>query len=382
MNANASVNPGKRRFSEERLDMEWLLSQPQLLSSSEYFHTRIPQPYPQYVAAYYQARIFPVFDSFRAYPWFAAAYAAEDTRRGSTAGTDSAALYIVVESVEHTLTLPDLLEKYNTQAGVLGFAFERGYRPSEYKRDLYVSISPSADTEQLLSGLSCLGRTRLLDIQGLSIEEGAENCRLSLTEALELLTAVCALNSTDISAVTDTQPDRLTVRDCVRILRSHFRFCTHCVRQYDTHPAMVAECSASHGREAPSVRNIRILCGYSRPMGGRIRDIEYGRPGDMYTRMGGSVLSCNECRKQFESYEYMAQHIRTRHAEVTGQSQSPRECFGRFLAGIDFYFLNIINGTEGHTPAWYDGPRASSAAVLYDMPCIFSGEIAITRPVE
>lgn len=367
--------PIKRKFQDYKVDLIFLVSQNRLLSKTEYESKSLPQSYSRYLELFYQRRLIAIFSEFKNRTWFIDRYFKEEpvTRPDSY----SSPRFIVIEDIDQTMPYSLIKDTFANNQEILDIFIDQQDYEHKYTRNVYLNIKNTTDAEELISSLCFSSKAYSMEIKN----EIKEFYQLPLNNAQNILEELCKQDNVNVKDVYDTfiKDNNLengeSIETYVKILRNKFRFCTFCVKQYDSVASMHRYCSL-HLNMTHCSRNVEIL---ATPR--NLNNIDYINEemelAKHYSKTPDNTFKCNVCTKLFGGMEYIKQHLSTKHPDLIAETQKKKESFEKFTKNIDFYILDIVNGTEYKNTPDYAEVNVEDTAVIYDFPHLFSGEIKL-----
>lgn len=332
------------------------------------------QSYSKYLELYYQRRLIDVFSDFRMHQWFIDRYLDGNTPSDHT--IPSSPYFIIIEDIDDTMSADLIMKNFKSREDVINVYITQKGSSGNYKRDVYINISQDEDQKRVIEALPY--KTSYLDISDKHIDEVYN---VSIEDARAIFQSLCFLSKkspdeTLDSFVSGNNPsisDDRIAELYVHALRKIFRYCTICSKQYDNYVSMIRQCS-EHSLNDYCPRNIEIAAIFKDFSGITYidEDLEVERH---IIRTPEATFRCKNCSKLFNSFEYIKQHLYSRHPELIQDTKSKKENFKKFIDSIDFFILETVEGTSEKEPPSFGRSRKNPNIVVYDFPKLFSGDI-------
>lgn len=340
------------------MDLNYLVEQRRMLSKTEYANKMLPQPYDRYREVYYQRRLVDLFEELRGQIWFVDRYLGDmPAIRPEVPATMR---FVLIENIPYGMSRLDAMNCFGGYDGVVSIYITQNGVRRQYRRDVYVNISDNCDANELMSAIG--GQPHFLDLSKREIEEV---CRVTLAEARGILGNLAGSQA-------DEQDDAGKI---TRRLREEFLYCVTCSRQFDNYATMM-RCCSSHAESDFSQRNIEIAS-TPRDLGSVVYTDDDAEIASFIIRTPESTFKCRSCQKLFEGFDFARNHLSAKHPDIILEIQSKRENFYKFIKNIDVFMLEVVEGTADGGVPHFGRSRTNSGAVVYDFPCLFSGDIRI-----
>lgn len=370
-----------QEFDENRkVTLEFLIAQPRMLSKTEYNYKYIKHPYTMYMSHFYKRRVLNLFTEMKSKEWFCDRYLNENLPSASksfNSSSFSSPMFIVIEDFTDSTKIEDIKQNFISIEGVKEVFVEQKTAEYDFKRDVYLSIDESVNAEALIESLQLPYKAYPFNISSVNVDY-SHNVPVEYSRSIfESLCSLSKLNSQEIFNKYN-EGNMFDINDSdifVKILRDEFRYCTICARQYDTTIGMIHRC-ISHSINDFSFRNIEIAS-VIRNFSDIPRISEDLELESYISRGAEQSFRCKTCSKLFKNFDCVKGHIQNKHSQIIDELMAKKNQFELFISNIDFFILNIIEGTDDKTVPVYGKASKITGAVVYDFPVLFSGDIKL-----
>lgn len=368
--------PGKRRHHDDGVvDLPFLLNAGKMLTEKE-FICRMPSSlYADYVERFLKRKIIDTFEKYAQQQWFRDRYLGEGIPDSQVPFSSNK--FVMLRNLGSDIPAESLANEFQCISGVARVYVSQNDCTRGFARDLYLNLSQDTEPESVMSCIEQDYDPAPLDLDTMPI---TEHYLASLPQLENVYAALCQLNNFDESSMLDTffshkerKPEK-TIQSYTEILRDVFNFCSTCCKQYDNKCAMVFHCSRHTKQDFCS----RVL-----DLFGCSKDFPYAKIAlsgagleKLTARTPEGNFKCRRCSKAFSSMEFVNAHLASRHNESLESINRTQSQFDQFLSRIDFFILDMVQGTVDRVVPSYAVTTVANSAVVYDMPKVFSGDIA------
>ncbi|KAI5176093.1 hypothetical protein PAEPH01_2234 [Pancytospora epiphaga] len=361
----------KRGHSEQIVDLVFLLGQRRMLTMSEYAGKLLAQPYTRYQELYYKRRLSDIFEFYGNQVWFRERYL-ENERRQNKEAVSNGNKYIVIEDIDEGITREELYRTYGSVDGVVSVSIAQKGTFGRFMRDLYVEVSEECNLDGYLKEVPKRYNAFILDISMMKINE---ICRIALVEAKKLYGVLCNLYGD--GQVPESVLGETSTLSVLAAMRNEFLYCSICSKKYDNVPSMHRQCSR-HSESDFSCRNIELA---TTPKDfSKICDLQESDDMCRYIIADHEeAFRCGVCQKRFQGTEFVYNHIKLKHSDLVDALAKKREDHRRFVLNIDFFILELMEGTSDKRMPLWGKSSINYRQTVYDYPLIFTGEISINR---
>lgn len=368
----SNYEPTKRRYyeTESVIDLPYLINAPRALSESE-FKRRLPtSPYAQYMESFFRRRVQSLFPSLCTAQWFKDRYFSDEEYNVCC---ERVGRCIQLSGVSADKPLSELITNVKTGVPTATVLVSDGRQERDFKRTLFV-VGEDLVPEDAIGVLQGSFDASIVDVSGVEIVSSSTGTH---SQIKGLFREVVRYERRKFPHVTDDDIEKVVSTDTVEcyteFLRDKFYFCTSCCRKFDNQVEMLLNCSR-HTQNDFCARNYDILS-YPKSIEQLKNTIE--TLASHYSKTQQQNYMCKHCVKTFSNEEFVVTHLKTKHGNITQYINESNELMSLFLDRIDFFMFGIIFGTNVKSVPHYGTPVVGEHAVVYDIPCVFSGEIRL-----
>lgn len=358
--------PRKRSYEENSVvDMPFLINAPRALSETELKRKFPVATYSHYMDSFLRRRTRAVFVENSSAQWFKDRYF---NCEEFDIYTGNVGKCIKLSGISASTPISDVICNVKTSFPTAKVLVSQGNRAVGFKRTIFV-VDDKITPEDALPILKGSFDAEIIDVSQLKIDSSNIADYTVIKNLFEELLKYERRRAPHITDELISQTFSTNDVNCYsNFLRDNFYFCTYCCKKYDNQVEMHLRCS-KHTPDDFCQRRNEILA-YP-------KNFENAKKGiatlnSYYKITQEQNYMCKKCEKTFATVEFVETHIRNKHEEVALPNN---DLMIEFLDNIDFFMFDIIFGTNERSVPHYGVCDANSDAVVYDIPCVFSGNI-------
>lgn len=354
----------KRRYfesEEEVIDMPYLINALRVLSFKELKRLFPKASYPEYYNTFLKRRIQDIFKTYLNSQWFQDRFI---TNKNTCYYINPDSKVIHIKNISSSASIDDVMETIRKiMPEEHKISISQNNIDKKFTRDIYISLNDEVEIKNKYDQLTAYFDANIVEMTNMKAKDFStvteDQRRILFMELIKYEKPLfeIAEDNTDFSA---------------EMFRRAFNFCLTCGRKFDCNLAMLQNCS-THTESDFCPRNIDIL---ARPK--EISQISESRDilKSYYTKTIDMNFKCHECPKTFDSTEHITNHLKNKHEEVVISKLTENNNLETFIKKIDFLIFELALGTYEKTVPSYGITNIKDDTVIYDIPCIFSGEIS------
>ncbi|ELA42744.1 uncharacterized protein VICG_00059 [Vittaforma corneae ATCC 50505] len=370
-----SHKPGKRRYYEnEIVDLPFLLNAPRILTENE-FKRKLPDAsYSQYFDYFLKRKTLDIFLKYSNAQWFKDRYLNDSVEYSSPKDIQNftqkqASKFIQIKNISGHVPLSEVVAKVKSIIPTSEILVSQNGSENNFTRNMFV-VGNGFGQELAIDNLRALFDVDIADISG---KEVTNFSMANLDQAQRIFEELLKYENKD--CITENLANEVRSKKDIdtyaKVLREDFYFCIDCCKKFDNWVDMVLSCS-KHSQNDFCSRKFDIL--------GHPKNIYLIKQSTesferYYSKTQEKNYMCNQCEKTFLSVEFVTNHLRNKHKDIVSRIMESNSKLFRFLDRIDFFMFEMIFGTDQKSVPYYGICNVREGAVVYDIPCVFSGEI-------
>ncbi|KAM0681540.1 hypothetical protein GINT2_000053 [Glugoides intestinalis] len=357
----------KRPYCEDEfIDLPFLLNAPRVLSELEFTRITPLLSYSQYFEIFLKRKIADIFQKYSSSQWFKDRYLNPSSLKNNLenkAGDFSFNKALVIRNISANMPFSKVIERVLILCPEVQVQTSQAGHEQAFNKTLYIPFQECKDPEMALESLKKEFNVQIIDLEAGSINE---NILATMSQAKSILRE---LEKYEKSPQVDIK--EASIESYSKILGEKFNFCLTCCKKFDN-PIERVICCKTHSRKDFSARNLDIL-GFPKNLD-KIK-FSFSAFEEHYLCTTENNFDCRHCEKVFSAYEHVITHISNKHADVARVVAEKEENFSVFLSNIDFFLFELALGIDIKTAPYYAKASLEEDTIVYDLPCIFSGEI-------
>ncbi|ADM12337.1 uncharacterized protein Eint_100070 [Encephalitozoon intestinalis ATCC 50506] len=385
-----------KRTLVDKIDIFFLLKQQRLVTKRELEMVLPIQSYEDYSTNYYRRRVPEVFDKSLGKEWFIYRYLDNsffEQRRKTICNVHSFKIEgpcIIARNIPDSMPGSVIYSIFSKCVNLERFWIQQQTSQNGFSRLCYIILQKEANTQDSIKFMKSILDKGLgvqleeFDISGVSEPEiSFEDDDYQMSASIfTSLSRMFDVNEEEVlekyaSTLEDSSTERNTAKFICGALKSIFLYCYTCAHQYDDPLEMMMGCR-NHKATDTATRRREFLANY-RGFGYLHPKTKEEELNNMTTIVNENHYKCGFCGKSFESEKFIFNHFNNKHEDEIKRIEKSIEDFKKFLQRIDCFMLGVIEGTDDDRIPRFILPNIKDDRIVYDMGCVFSGEIVINK---
>lgn len=357
----------KRRYYDDSqvIDLPCLLNYNRILSKKE-FERKLPTTsYSQYYNIYLQRKSVDIFELYSNEQWFKDRYL---TNQKQDIYTGNFKKIIEVKNWESSKPISDVIADLKAIVPTAKILINQNKKIDEFNRSIFI-VSDDFEPESVIDNIKVSFDANIVDLSDNQIP----NLNLANIDQMKILFEELLKYSKKENIDEEIIKSARSINDpniFSDFMKKYFYFCTNCCKKFDNQFQMLISCK-NHSERHFCERNYDIL---SFPKNINIIKNPLKAIEEYGSKTKEENLMCNTCKKVFSSSDSFISHLIRKHVDIVSEITGNSSLYITFINNIDFFAFELIFGTEDCSVPEYGKVNIHDQQVVYDLPCIFTGE--------